>query len=115
MACCPHPPISWHRNIRTWQDLGVSDMITGMIGKSLDRINDFKDRSLDHVHLDGDASKDIIEEEIRAWIQKLRTFGSIAGTNYSNPKVFEAVNKVFKQCTIKEKMDIWISFRHHQR
>ena len=49
---------------------------------SMDAVNQFKDRSLDFVYIDGDHSFSHVAEDIQAWAYKVRKGGIVAGHDY---------------------------------
>lgn len=111
----PHPKLSWHRNILSWQDSGLNNSINSIVGLSLKSLNLFNNNSIDHVHLDGSAPSKNYQTEISLWINKIKQDGSIAGVNYSNEFVSSAVNKSFDDVIIKRDLDIWIAFKRNYK
>lgn len=108
-----YPAASWHNNILNWQNIGIGDMITSVTGDGSEFSDLFLDKSVDHIHFNIDRLKIDIENEIITWIPKLRTYGSISGSCYSDDNIRNIINKLFKKIYTKEKIDIWTSFKYH--
>lgn len=58
---------------------------------SIDAVNDFKDRSLDFVYIDGNHEYNYIKQDIEQWSEKVRKGGIVAGHDYN--EVAQAVNE----------------------
>ena len=79
----------------------VKNYVTILESDSVKASENFKDKSLDFVFIDGDHSYDGVINDLKAWDKKIKDGGTIAGHDYiQNPdkdtmKVWDAVNDFY--------------------
>lgn len=66
---------------------------------SKDAMNDFEDKSLDMVYLDGNHQNPVFEEDFRGWIKKVKYGGIFGGHDYMD------IDTTSYQCNVKETVD----------
>ena len=66
-------------------------------GNSIDISKQYKNKSLDFVFIDGAHTYDAVCEDIKTWKKKIKKGGYIAGHDYDNRNVFNAVNDTLKK------------------
>jgi hypothetical protein len=55
-------------------------------GDSLQRVKQFRNKSLDFIYIDGNHNYEAVKADIEAWYPKLRKNGVMAGHDYEDPK-----------------------------
>ena len=55
--------------------------------KSMDALNDFEDRSLDAVYIDGDHTEKSVREDIQGWRKKIKFGGYLMGHDFQLPHI----------------------------
>lgn len=76
---------------------GVSSFVTPVASSSSDASSGFADGSIDFIFVDGDHSEDAVYTDLTLWYPKLKPGGVIAGHDYDNPGVRNAVTRFFAE------------------
>lgn len=81
--------------------LGLSEYVTLVKTDSLQAANNFPDKSIDCVYLDGDQRYESILSDLNCWLGKIREGGFLAGNNYTR---ITSVRKAVDDFCSKEKI-----------
>jgi hypothetical protein len=73
----------------------VKHIVTVIRKDSADAAENYLDRSVDFVFVDGDHSYEGASRDIKMWLPKLKPFGILAGHEYNWSEVRAAVNDIF--------------------
>jgi hypothetical protein len=82
----------------------VKHIITAKRGESISIANEYNDKSLDFVFIDGDHRYECVKADIEAWLPKVKPGGILAGHDYGWNDVTRAVQEVLGT---KVKSDPW--------
>ena len=61
--------------------------------KSMEAVNDFQDRSLDAVYIDGEHDEESVREDIKEWRKKIKFGGYLMGHDYYLPYIQEILKE----------------------
>jgi predicted O-methyltransferase YrrM len=91
----------------------VKDYVTILESDSVKASENFKDKSLDFVFIDGDHTYDGVINDLKAWDKKIKDGGTIAGHDYVKDhnikkiKVWEAVNDFYGAANVMQIRTSW--------
>ena len=71
----------------------LKDKVTILNNTSLEATEYFEDNSIDFIFLDSYTNKKTVEEDLRAWYNKVKIGGLFSGHDYGYPGVHEAVTE----------------------
>jgi FkbM family methyltransferase len=73
------------------------DNITKIKKTSLQAANDFEDKSLDLVYIDGAHDYQNVKNDILAWLPKVKVGGFICGHDYDYHEIKKAINEIYPE------------------
>jgi hypothetical protein len=89
----------------------VKHIINPIVGFSHDIVNNYKDESLNFIYIDGAHDYDSVKQDVEDWYPKLKKYGIIAGHDYGQIQVKEAVNEYFKNEVVTRRINSWIVYK----
>lgn len=91
------------------EEAGVRDLISDIRKDSADAATLFENGSVDFVFIDASHDKDSVIRDIKAWLPKVRKGGVLAGDDFHNGGVREAVTETLSGFDVRfsEEHDTW--------